>query len=627
MPVSHLTLTVSNLPQSTSFFLSCLQPLGYRFIGRHENSIGFGAEPGQPADFWIAEERPGVPAGAAHIAFPAPSHDAVGAFFIAALKAGGKIHGEPCLRDADQGYYSAAVIDFDGNSIEAVHRARAAAASAADDRALTVVDRASYVSRAVSTKSSSRVPKSEVGSVARRSSVSVAKSRTLPSIERTAVAKSTVSVAKQPPAQTTYQQQPQQSTASAFQQPAQSSVAKPVDNLSGAKAVVGTLLGAAAGAAIAYAMVKGESPPTEPAPPRYTEEPLAYAANQAPSEYKALGPPQRSMSVDDGISAYARTTYSKNPRASTIFEGIEQCTQLLSKAATLAGGGNNLPQMQQLQQHPEMHRSSSGSIVYATGEMPLRAIEGIPDDYDGASEFPYNNHRNPSTFISSFTERPRRRFEEDRRSSYSGQSGSSSVMSSSTIKPPKSSHSRPASSHRSHSSRSVITINDIYDKAPSTTASGYYSARNIPLPSGSVTTITSTTTTSSSKAASRNSSNSKRSTTTHSSAARHVPLPASIAGTSTIFLDDVDVDSHVTLPTVLPDGGGSRASRKTTTTTTSSRRRRSRSGSRRGSTVSLSASSLRGSGSGSKFDEPVLPSDSVSQIGSNVSRKSGRSRK
>lgn len=59
MPVSHLTLTVSNLPASTSFFLSCLQPLGYKFIGRHENSVGFGSEPGKPADFWIAEERPG----------------------------------------------------------------------------------------------------------------------------------------------------------------------------------------------------------------------------------------------------------------------------------------------------------------------------------------------------------------------------------------------------------------------------------------------------------------------------------------------------------------------------------------------------------------------------------------
>ena len=42
-------------------------------------------------------------------------------FFHIALRAGGKIHGEPCVRDAS-GYYSAAVIDFDGNSIEAVYR-------------------------------------------------------------------------------------------------------------------------------------------------------------------------------------------------------------------------------------------------------------------------------------------------------------------------------------------------------------------------------------------------------------------------------------------------------------------------------------------------------------------------
>ncbi|EGD94337.1 hypothetical protein TESG_01857, partial [Trichophyton tonsurans CBS 112818] len=143
MPVSHLTLTVSNLPTSASFFLSCLQPLGYCFMGRHENSVGFGTEPGKPADFWIAEERPGVPVGAAHIAFPAPSRDAVSAFFIAALKAGGKIHGEPCVRDAERNYFSAAVIDFDGNSIEAVHRndapsvAPSRKGSVVNDKALT----------------------------------------------------------------------------------------------------------------------------------------------------------------------------------------------------------------------------------------------------------------------------------------------------------------------------------------------------------------------------------------------------------------------------------------------------------------------------------------------------------
>src|SRR5271154_2377233 len=120
---SSITLTVSHLPSSTSFFLSALQPLDYAYHGRTANTIGFGPQssPNTPADFWITQEIPGVPAGAAHVAFPAPNRAAVQAFFIAALKAGGKMHGEPAVRDSC-GYYSAAIIDFDGNSIEAVHR-------------------------------------------------------------------------------------------------------------------------------------------------------------------------------------------------------------------------------------------------------------------------------------------------------------------------------------------------------------------------------------------------------------------------------------------------------------------------------------------------------------------------
>ncbi|KAJ9502068.1 hypothetical protein H2202_002132 [Exophiala xenobiotica] len=120
---SSITLTVSHLPTSTSFFLSALQPLNYVFRGRQEQTIGFGPQnpPNAVADFWITQEIPGVPAGAAHVAFPASSRAQVQDFFLAALKAGGKIHGEPCQRDAS-GYYSAAVIDFDGNSIEAVYR-------------------------------------------------------------------------------------------------------------------------------------------------------------------------------------------------------------------------------------------------------------------------------------------------------------------------------------------------------------------------------------------------------------------------------------------------------------------------------------------------------------------------
>ena len=122
---SSITLTVSHLPTSTSFFLSALQPLNYEYRGAIDNNttIAFGSSlrPDTPPDFWLTQEIPGVPAGAAHVAFPATTHTQVQRFFSAATKAGGRIHGGPATRDAS-GYYSAAVIDFDGNSIEAVYR-------------------------------------------------------------------------------------------------------------------------------------------------------------------------------------------------------------------------------------------------------------------------------------------------------------------------------------------------------------------------------------------------------------------------------------------------------------------------------------------------------------------------
>ena len=57
MPVSHIGLTVSHLPSSCSFFLSALQPLGYRFIGQQGNQIGLGID--GDADFFLCQETPG----------------------------------------------------------------------------------------------------------------------------------------------------------------------------------------------------------------------------------------------------------------------------------------------------------------------------------------------------------------------------------------------------------------------------------------------------------------------------------------------------------------------------------------------------------------------------------------
>lgn len=56
MPVAHIGLTVTHLPTSTSFFLSALQPLGYRYIGESGHQIGLGIH---NADFFLCQETPG----------------------------------------------------------------------------------------------------------------------------------------------------------------------------------------------------------------------------------------------------------------------------------------------------------------------------------------------------------------------------------------------------------------------------------------------------------------------------------------------------------------------------------------------------------------------------------------
>ena len=56
MPVTHVGLTVSHLPNSTAFYLAALQPLDYRYIGQWGPQIGFGHE--EP-DFFLTQEMPG----------------------------------------------------------------------------------------------------------------------------------------------------------------------------------------------------------------------------------------------------------------------------------------------------------------------------------------------------------------------------------------------------------------------------------------------------------------------------------------------------------------------------------------------------------------------------------------
>lgn len=120
--LDHLTLHALDCERSVAFYERALSPLGYVRKVRHGAVVGFGVDDGTPrADFYVAPaEQDGRRSDATHIAFRAAGRDSVGAFYDAAIAAGGKGNGTPGLRAYHPGYYAAFVLDPDGNNVEAV---------------------------------------------------------------------------------------------------------------------------------------------------------------------------------------------------------------------------------------------------------------------------------------------------------------------------------------------------------------------------------------------------------------------------------------------------------------------------------------------------------------------------
>jgi uncharacterized protein len=116
--IDHITLRVRDLPASRRFFEAALAPLSLGLEFEHEGLLAFGS--GESGRLIIyASERP---VAGFHVAFSAPSREAVDRFHAAALEAGGRDNGAPGLRPGyHAGYYGAYVFDPDGNNVEAVH--------------------------------------------------------------------------------------------------------------------------------------------------------------------------------------------------------------------------------------------------------------------------------------------------------------------------------------------------------------------------------------------------------------------------------------------------------------------------------------------------------------------------
>jgi catechol 2,3-dioxygenase-like lactoylglutathione lyase family enzyme len=121
--LDHISLGVSDLARAGAFYDTSLAPLGYVRLFANERGIGYGPAGAKDEAFAIlaASSEARAPGTGCHVAFAAPSREAVAEFHAAALRMGGIDEGAPGLRPHyGEGYYAAFVRDLDGYRLEAV---------------------------------------------------------------------------------------------------------------------------------------------------------------------------------------------------------------------------------------------------------------------------------------------------------------------------------------------------------------------------------------------------------------------------------------------------------------------------------------------------------------------------
>jgi catechol 2,3-dioxygenase-like lactoylglutathione lyase family enzyme len=122
--LGHISFGVSDLPRATAFYDAVMAALGYARVFTGQQSVGYGL-PGTTNDRFSLKFAAGpaaIPGPGFHLAFVAPSREAVDRFHAAALEFGGVDEGAPGLRPHyGAGYYAAFVLDPDGWKLEAKH--------------------------------------------------------------------------------------------------------------------------------------------------------------------------------------------------------------------------------------------------------------------------------------------------------------------------------------------------------------------------------------------------------------------------------------------------------------------------------------------------------------------------
>jgi catechol 2,3-dioxygenase-like lactoylglutathione lyase family enzyme len=120
--IHHVSLGVTDVERAAAFYDAVLAPLGYRRTFEVEGvAIAYGEK---SPEFWIGgavdSSRPVSAGNGTHVAFAAPSPEAISQFHAAAMENGGVDEGAPGPRpEYGPDYHGAFVRDPDGNKIEA----------------------------------------------------------------------------------------------------------------------------------------------------------------------------------------------------------------------------------------------------------------------------------------------------------------------------------------------------------------------------------------------------------------------------------------------------------------------------------------------------------------------------
>ena len=117
--LDHVSIQCADLDAAARFYDAVLAQLGGGRLLDFGEVIGYGAE---FPSFWIGRQTTGDGFRESHIAFRAPSREAVQAFFDTAVARGAEALHEPRVwPEYHPGYFGAFVRDPDGNNVEAVH--------------------------------------------------------------------------------------------------------------------------------------------------------------------------------------------------------------------------------------------------------------------------------------------------------------------------------------------------------------------------------------------------------------------------------------------------------------------------------------------------------------------------